>query len=218
MAKQSPRHVARGKPTPHTPTKDPTPQPGTAIAPVEPPPRTQGRRATYVDAIAVYEQAIRTLQQHNYAKAADLLQHMIATFPEERELIERSRLYVSLCDRHLKPPVAEPQSTAERLYAATLALNSGALDRATIHLERILADQPANDQALYMLAVAHSERGDLRLAIRYLEQAIEANPENRGLARLDPDLEDLREEDAAIEILERAIPRAVDRKRASHRR
>ena len=69
-----------------------------------------------------------------------------------------------------------------------------------------------------MLAVAHSERGDLALAIRYLEQAIEANPENRGLARLDPDLEDLRDEDAAIEILACAIPRAVDHKRASRRR
>lgn len=168
--------------------------------------------------MAIYEQAIRTLQQHNYAKAADLLQHMIATYPEERELVERSKLYITLCDRHLKPLAAEPQNTAERLYAATLALNSGALEQATTHLERILLDGPSNDQALYMLAVAHSERGDRALAIRYLEQAIEANPENRGLARLDPDLEDLREDDAAMELLDRPITRSADPRRTARRR
>ena len=51
---------------------------------------------------------------------------------------------------------------------------------------------PVNDQALYMLAVVHSERRDPELAIRYLAQAIEANPENRSLARVDPDLDALR--------------------------
>jgi hypothetical protein len=43
-----------------------------------------------------------------------------------------------------------------------------------------------------MLAVVHTERRDTELAIRYLAQAIEANPENRSLARVDPDLGALR--------------------------
>ena len=218
MAKQAPRRAAQSKPSPrNNKVTAPPPVPSAVLAPA-PSRQAPERRSTYVDAVAVYEQAIRTLQQHNYAKAADLLQHMVMTFPEERELVERSKLYIGLCERHLKPPAAEPQNTAERLYAATLALNTGALDRATSYLERILADDPGNDQALYMLAVSHSERGDLPLAIRYLEQAIEANPENRGLARLDPDLEDLRDEDAAIELLDRPIARSIDPRRSARRR
>ena len=159
------------------------------------------RRSTYVEAVGLYEQALRTLQQHNFAKAADLLKHMVSTFPEERELIERSRVYLNLCQRQLQPLTAEPQNTPERLYAATLALNDARLDDAVSHLERILHDNPSHDQALYMLAVAYAQREATPDAIRYLQQAIEANPENRALARVDPDLDDLRDDDGVWELL-----------------
>jgi tetratricopeptide (TPR) repeat protein len=176
------------------------------------------RRSTYVDALALYEQAVRTLQQHNFLKAADLLRHMVASFPEERELIERSRVYLALCERQLQPLTAEPQNTAERLYAATLALNAGELDSAVRHLERILEDQPAHDQALYMLAVSYAQREEVADAIRYLQQAIEANPENRALARMDPDLDDLRDDDAVCALLEPSSAlRAAAAKRTARR-
>jgi tetratricopeptide (TPR) repeat protein len=132
------------------------------------------------------------LQQHNFAKAAELFGHLTAVHPEERDLLERSRLYLTICFRQLSPLVSEPADNRERLYAATLALNAGQLDEATGYLDRICQDEPANDQALYLLAVVHTERRDPELAIRYLAQAIEANPENRSLARVDPDLDALR--------------------------
>jgi tetratricopeptide (TPR) repeat protein len=146
------------------------------------------------DAVAIYERALRNLQQHQFAEAADLLRRVIAGFPRERELLERSRLYLALCDRHVQPPTAEPADTAERLYGATLALNAGATDQAIAYLEPVANDEPSNDQALYLLGVAHAARGNAELAIGYLGQAIEANPENRSLARADPDLEPLRRE------------------------
>jgi tetratricopeptide (TPR) repeat protein len=177
------------------------------------------RRSTYVEAIGLYEQAVRTLQQHNFAKAADLLHHMMATFPEERELIERSRVYLALCERQLKPLTAEPQNTGERLYAATIALNDGRLEDAVRHLERILQDDVNHDQALYMLAVSYAQRDAIPDAIRYLQQAIEANPENRALARVDPDLDDLRDDDAASVLLDApSVTRTIDSRRPLRRR
>jgi predicted Zn-dependent protease len=159
-------------------------------------------RSTYRDAVAIYEQAVRTLQQHNYAKAAEQLRHVITGFPQERELLERSRLYLGVCERHLKPPTAEPENTQERLYAATLALNAGAPERAISYLKRVISDEPSNDRALYMLAVAHAERREPAAAIPYLEQAIAANPENRSIARVDPDLEALRRDERVAALLE----------------
>ena len=192
--------------------------------PVQRAPSSDSRQAsspsrTYFEAVALYEQAVRTLQQHNFSKAADLLHHMMATFPEERELIERSRVYLALCERQLRPLTAEPQNTAERLYAATLALNAGDLDAAVGHLEQILREQPAHDQALYMLGVSYAQRDQHADAIRYLQQAIEANPENRALARVDPDLDDLRDDDAVSALLEPpSAMRAADPKRSLRRK
>ena len=61
----------------------------------------QQRSSVLFDAVAIYEQALRTLQQHNFAKAAELLRHVVTGFPEERELLERARLYLNLCERQL---------------------------------------------------------------------------------------------------------------------
>ena len=57
-------------------------------------------------------------------------------------------------------------------------------------------EDPDNDHALYMLAVAHAQRGEHAEAVAHLERAIALNPENRALARRDPDLEPLRDDDA----------------------
>ena len=47
-----------------------------------------------------------------------------------------------------------------------------------------------------MLAVAHAQRGEHAAAIAHLERAIAVNPENRALARHDPDLDPLRGDDS----------------------
>ena len=63
-------------------------------------------------------------------------------------------------------------------------------------------EDPDNDHALYMLAVAHAQRGEHAEAIAHLERAIALNPENRALARSDPDLEPLRDDEAFRAALE----------------
>jgi tetratricopeptide (TPR) repeat protein len=76
-------------------------------------------------------------------------------------------------------------------------------------------EDPDNDHALYMLAVAHAQRGEHAEAIAHLERAIALNPENRALARRDTDLEPIRDDDAfrsALDIGSRErLP--VDRRR-----
>jgi tetratricopeptide (TPR) repeat protein len=172
------------------------------IADTPPVPAVKVQPASHLEALAAYEQGIHHLQEHDFAWAADIFGRVLAAFPEEREICERARLYLALCDRHLRPAIDEPQSQAERIYAATLALNAGDVDRAIYYLDSVRRDDPVNDQVLYMLATAHAQRGNVQVAIPYLQQAIESNPDNRVLARFDPDLEDLRAEDTIAALLE----------------
>jgi outer membrane protein assembly factor BamD (BamD/ComL family) len=179
-----------------SPRRPPPPAAVTARSPVvsivSPVSKTQPDHSAHAEALALFEQAMRMLQQHKYAQAAELFGHLTTIHAGERDLLERSRLFLAICFRQLSPLTSNPTDNRERLYAATLALNAGNLEEAACYLDRIRMDEPANDRALYMLAVLHSERRDPELAIRYLAQAIEANPENRSLARVDPDLDALR--------------------------
>lgn len=179
-----------------------------------PPPAPPPRRSTYFEAVALYERGLETLQRHDYHAAATLLESVLRLYPEEKELHERVRLYLNICQRHATPREAAPQTVEERLYASTLAINGGRYDEAISHLRLVRDEDPNNDHALYTLAVAHAQRGEHAEAIAHLERAIALNPENRLLARRDPDLEPLREDEAFRMALDtHSSPRGMDRRR-----
>ncbi len=193
-------------------TKDPAALPKPVPAPGVPPPTpsTTGsagpsqptRRSTYFEAVALYEQALERLQHHDYAGAADRLQAVLTQYPEEKELHERVKLYLNICQRQATTVQSSPQTIEERLYASTLAINGGRYDEAISHLRLVRDEDPDNDHALYMLAVAHAQRGELTEAVAHVERAITINPENRALARTDPDLDPLRDDESFRAALE----------------
>jgi len=150
----------------------------------------------YFEAVALYEKGLEALQRHDYEQAVALLESVLARFPEEKELHERVRLYLSICARQAAPREPVPQTVEERLYAATLAINGGKYDEAISQLRLVRDEDPDNDHALYMLAVAHAQRGEHAESIAHLERAIALNPENRALARRDADLEPIRDDES----------------------
>jgi tetratricopeptide (TPR) repeat protein len=171
------------------------------------------QRPTYFEAVALYERGVEALQHHDYSGAASLLESVLQRYPDEKELHERVRLYLNICQRQATQREAAPQTIDERLYAATLAINGGSYDQAIAHLRLVRDEDPDNDHAIYMLAVAHAQRGEHAEAVAHLERAIALNPENRALARHDPDLEPLRTDDAIRAALDApSIPRS-DRRR-----
>jgi tetratricopeptide (TPR) repeat protein len=157
-------------------------------APTPPP-----RRSTYADAVVLYERGLQALQAKRYRDAAELLKRVLVEFPEEIELHERARLYIRVCERQIAPLDATPKTPEERVYAATLAINTGALDRAVTLLTAALQQQRDNDAAEYMLGVALAAKGDQQGAVVHLVHAIDLNPDNRELLRKEPELEALRQ-------------------------
>ena len=160
------------------------------------------RRPTYPEAVAKFEGGVRAMQEHRFAEAVDAFRTVLSRYPEEKELGERVRVYLAACERQLHASSSEPQDQEERLYAATLALNAGDIDRALRHLEAVVAEDGDHDGALYMLGVGYALRNDDQTALMYLQRAIARNPANRLAALQDDDLERLLENDDARAVLE----------------
>jgi tetratricopeptide (TPR) repeat protein len=170
------------------------------------------------EAVHIYEQGVEALQQRNYAKAARLLESVLSSYPEEKELHERVRVYLNVCQRQAAPPDRTPKSTEERVYAATLAINAGAYDKGLSELRQALERDPANDHIHYMLAVVHSLKGDFVSALPHLRRAIELNSDNRFLAQHDADFEALRISGSEFRSLVQAAVRSRGDGRASQSR
>ncbi|MCX6549518.1 MAG: hypothetical protein NTY02_00675 [Acidobacteria bacterium] len=176
-----------------------------AAQPAAPP-----RRSTYADAVAMYERGMHALQAKRYRDASDVLKAVIAQFPEEKELHERAQLYIRVCERHLTPLDATPKTPEEQVYAATLAINAGALDRAIALLNAALQQDRNNDSAEYMLGVALSIKGEAQGALSHITRAVELNPDTRELVRKEADLDALRQTDEFRTLL--SAPPAAPRK------
>jgi tetratricopeptide (TPR) repeat protein len=152
---------------------------------------------------------MRALQEHRFQEAADAFRAVLVQYPEEKELNDRVRLYLSLCERHLSR-TAEPKTVEERLFAATLALNAGDKRTAMRHLCEIVAQDANHDGALYMLGVAYALDDDPENALSYLQRAIQQNPDNRALALQDSDLERLMQDASIRAALEAPAGRSAD--------
>src|SRR5690349_18413957 len=86
--------------------------PGGAIPQAQP--ETPKRRTTYVEAVALYERGLEALQRHAFGDAAGLFDSVLSQYPEEKELHERVRLYLNICQRQATPKEAAPQTQEER--------------------------------------------------------------------------------------------------------
>ena len=60
-----------------------------------PPPRKPG----FYEAVAIYERGVQALQRHDYHAAANHFRAVVSGYPDERELLERARLYLRVCER-----------------------------------------------------------------------------------------------------------------------
>lgn len=173
-----------------------------AREPAQPPPAPTPRKPAFYEALAIYETGVRALQRHDFQAGADSFRNVIQRYPAERELGERATLFLQVCERETARRSPPPESTADAVIAATVALNSGNADAALARLVKILERAPDSDHAHYIMAVALTEKGDSGLALRHLRQAITLNPENRSNAIKDPDLSALRELSAFQELVD----------------
>jgi tetratricopeptide (TPR) repeat protein len=168
-------------------------------------------------AVDAFERGFQALQQRQFGRAAELLSQVINAYPDEKELQERARVYLSICERQKNNQGSSPRSLEERINAATVAINRGAFSEGLTLLRKLEPEHRDNDHIQYMLCVAYTVLGDLPRAVDHLKHAVALNHENRYLASQDADLEALRQEpgfNAALETPPAAKPaKAVARKR-----
>jgi tetratricopeptide (TPR) repeat protein len=92
-------------------------------------------------------------------------------------LHERRGRYAEALAEIERALASEPSRELE-LYAAQLRSKSGDFDGAVAYLEGLLASAPEDDEILYNLGVVYGEKDRDEEALRYMELALEKNPDN----------------------------------------
>jgi tetratricopeptide (TPR) repeat protein len=154
------------------------------------------------DAVGLFQQGMEALQRHQYAGAAEAFRELLEDGLSDRTLLDRTRVYLSLCERELRRQPARPITAEERVTAATAALNDGRDEEAERLAHAVLDEAPDHDLALYLLAAIHARRGEPDMALDWLGRALDVSPDVSAQARHDSDFESLRDLDRFRHLLE----------------
>jgi tetratricopeptide (TPR) repeat protein len=141
--------------------------------------------------IKQYEVAMKLVYSQEYEKAREALEKIIQTATLDKDIVERSRSLLRLCQQKLSSGASVPRTLEEHYNLAVAQMNQGLYKESQEHLHKALKSNPQSDFVLYALAGNQCRLGHFAEALDHLKAAIELKPENRYLARNDGDFEAL---------------------------
>jgi len=151
----------------------------------DPAQKSAGASAPGPKQLAAFEAAMKLFHARKLKDARDLFEQAAAG--PERDVAQRARLHIAMCDRRLAQQPVELGSAEEHYNYGVAMINSRKMSEARTHLEKALEIAPGSDHIHYALALAQALSGDLTAAHDNLKRAIELEPRNRLIARQDAD-------------------------------
>lgn len=147
-----------------------------------------------------YDRGVSALQKKKLDEAEKNFNDLIQKYPDERELVDRARVYLSVIERQKREARPAPIEPDDFYYAAVLAKNRGNVAEAIEHLKRA-AKKNGHGRVDFLLACCYAQNGETDTALVHLKRAIEEDQSNRILARHDSDFDSLRETPGFQELL-----------------
>ena len=148
-----------------------------------------------------YEAAVRLLYSHEYEKARGAFEKVIAAFGDDKEVVERSKIHIRLCEQKIARKPAAPRTLDEHYNFAIALMNEGKYEESLDHLNKALKSNPKCDYVIYAVAITHCRTGNFDRALANLQAAIGLRPENRFLAQRDSDFEVLKQDSRFISLV-----------------
>ncbi len=138
-----------------------------------------------------YEAAIKLLYSQEFERARTALEKIVKAYPEDKELLERVKSHIRLCEQRTSRRPPAPKTVEDYYNLAVALMNENRYNESLEQLNKALRVSPNCDYVVYALAALCSRSGDLDNALKYLGTAIKLKPENRFLAQHDSDFEPL---------------------------
>lgn len=148
-----------------------------------------------------FEGAVNLLNQKKYPAASAAFQAIITDHPQEKEIVDRCRVYRNLCESRQKEKGQAPTGAEELFYQGVMETNRQEYDLAIQHLEQAHKLEPASDRFVYVLATTLALKGERDLALTRLREAIDLNAVNRAYAQQDGDFDTLRDDETFLELV-----------------
>ncbi len=152
------------------------------------------RKDDYQKALALYNQGIKDFRKDDYDKALASFKELVAAYPEEHELVDRARVYISICERGPKKESISPRNIEDYLFYAQMRINQGDHQTALKLLEKALELKREEARVFYLMATAYVQAGQVEDGLEALKKALQKDKSLAVMAQNEPDFESILED------------------------
>ena len=142
---------------------------------------------SYKKSLEAYEKALGLFSKREYAKAKKLFEEILASELEETELLEKSEVYVKICDNHTTVQKPELKGWEDYYQHGIYLMNRGELDEAAKVLEKAHGLSKGKVEVEYICACLAALQGKREDALKRLEKVVSGDPLYKVYARTNPD-------------------------------
>ena len=147
-----------------------------------------------------FDRGVTALQRKKTDEAERHLLDLIQKYPDEKELVDRARVYLAVCERQKNAARAALVEPEDFYYVALLEKNRGNVTESIERAKRA-GRKNGGGKVDFLLACCYAQSGEIDTAVEHLRKAIEDDHRNRILARHDRDFDPLRDTPAFQELL-----------------
>jgi tetratricopeptide (TPR) repeat protein len=130
------------------------------------------KKDIYEKAISAYSQAVKTLRRSDCAKAKEYFEAIIEKYPTEKELVDRAKIYLAICENRQKKDAVSLKTFDDYFLYAVYKLNQEDFAETVKLLEKAIAKEPKEGKAVYLMALAYCQMGDVEKCLESLKEAV----------------------------------------------
>ena len=156
--------------------------------------KEKAKKDAYDKALAAYSQAVKAFKRGDYEKAKEYFEAVIEKHATERELVDRAKIYVDICENREKKDAIPLKTFDDYFQYAVYKLNQEDFDETLKLLEKARDKEPKEGKAVYLMALAYCQKGDHEKCLESLKEAVHMDKFFGILARNELKLEPLWED------------------------
>jgi len=156
--------------------------------------KEKAKKDAYQKSLSAYAQAMRIFRRGDYDKALEQLNAFLEKHTAEKELLDRAKIYLSICQGRKNKEVISLKTFDDYYQFAVYKINQGDLKQALKLLEKAKEKAPKEGKVFYLAAIAYCLMENTDLCLQNLKEAIHRDKFFSVLARNEEDFEPLWED------------------------
>lgn len=156
--------------------------------------KTKERKDTFQKSISAYEQAMKAFHKGDFGKAEELLSAFLEKHPDEKEVVDRARIYLSICLNKKEKETVILKTFDDYYQNGVYKVNQGKFEEAVNLLTKAQKMEPKEGKVPYLMSLVSLQQDNIDEVATHLERAVKLDDYFKTLAQNEIDFDNIKDD------------------------